>query len=320
MEQKGPCLCGIDGEKECDWFLKGQTEGWWVISPPLAKHACLSEMNQHLRLHIMQMTVTVWHLVVSCQSLDSFPLLSETSESKHAPSPSLASLSLWRTAFSKPEAQSLSCVAVAVSPCKVVSSKLPDLEIAFTKTRTEVPVTVVDHMEKLSRKSRSLNYAGLIPGSGRSPGEGQGSPLRCSCLENPVDRGTWWATVHGVAKSCTWLRVCMCVHTHTQTTFRKILQMFQCQWVRIKLLPKGSYFLICSWKSNSGQWWNNCDVSSSFSPPLKRPCLNLGKGKLTVTDLPSHKYSKRELIWLSHNTTPPPTKSQCKTRRHMLEL
>ena len=102
---------------------------------------------------------------------------------------------------------------------------------------------------------------------------------------------------------------CACACTHTQTTFRKILQMFQCQWVRIKLLPKRSYFLICSWKSNSGQWWNNCDVSSSFSPPLKRPCLNLGKGKLTVTDLPSHKYSKRELIWLSHSTTPPPPPS-----------
>ena len=34
---------------------------------------------------------------------------------------------------------------------------------------------------------------GLIPGSGRSPGEGNGSPLQCSCLENPMDRGAWWA-------------------------------------------------------------------------------------------------------------------------------
>ena len=45
----------------------------------------------------------------------------------------------------------------------------------------------------------------LIPGSRRSPGEGNGNPLQCSCLENPTDRGTWWATVHGVAKSRTWL-------------------------------------------------------------------------------------------------------------------
>ena len=44
---------------------------------------------------------------------------------------------------------------------------------------------------------------GLIPGSGRSPGEGHGNPLQYSCLENPMDGGTWWATIRGVAKSQT---------------------------------------------------------------------------------------------------------------------
>ena len=42
-----------------------------------------------------------------------------------------------------------------------------------------------------------------IPGSGRSPGEGNGNPLQYSCLENSMDGGTWWATVHGVTKSWT---------------------------------------------------------------------------------------------------------------------
>ena len=41
---------------------------------------------------------------------------------------------------------------------------------------------------------------GSIPGSGRSPGEGNGNPLQYSCLRNPMDRGAWQATVHGVAK------------------------------------------------------------------------------------------------------------------------
>ena len=41
---------------------------------------------------------------------------------------------------------------------------------------------------------------GSIPGSGRSPGGGNGNPLQYSCLENPMDRGAWWAIVHGVAK------------------------------------------------------------------------------------------------------------------------
>ena len=46
---------------------------------------------------------------------------------------------------------------------------------------------------------------GLILGSGRSPAEGNGNLLQYSCLENPMDRGTWWATVQGVAKSWTQL-------------------------------------------------------------------------------------------------------------------
>ena len=44
---------------------------------------------------------------------------------------------------------------------------------------------------------------GSIPGSGRSPGERNGNPLQYSCLENPMDRGAWWVTVPGVAKSRT---------------------------------------------------------------------------------------------------------------------
>ena len=46
---------------------------------------------------------------------------------------------------------------------------------------------------------------GSIPGLGRSPGEGNGYPLQYPCLENSVDRGTWWATVHETAKSWTQL-------------------------------------------------------------------------------------------------------------------
>ena len=55
---------------------------------------------------------------------------------------------------------------------------------------------------------------GLFPGLGRSPGEGNGKPLQYSCLENSVDRGAWWAIVHGVTESdmSEWL-----THTHTHT-------------------------------------------------------------------------------------------------------
>ena len=43
----------------------------------------------------------------------------------------------------------------------------------------------------------------LIPGLGRSPGEGNGYPLQYSCLKSPIDRGAWWTTMHGIAKSLT---------------------------------------------------------------------------------------------------------------------
>ena len=48
-----------------------------------------------------------------------------------------------------------------------------------------------------------IRDVGSIPGSGRSPGRGHGNPLQYSCLENPLDRGAWWAPIHGVTESDT---------------------------------------------------------------------------------------------------------------------
>ena len=61
-------------------------------------------------------------------------------------------------------------------------------------------------VENLPANAGDIKDAGLIPGSGRSPGGGRGSPLQYSCLENPMDREAWWATVHAVTKSWTWLK------------------------------------------------------------------------------------------------------------------
>ena len=52
----------------------------------------------------------------------------------------------------------------------------------------------------------SAGESGSIPGLGKSPGEGNGTPLQYSCLGNPMDRGAWRATAHGIAKSRTQLR------------------------------------------------------------------------------------------------------------------
>ena len=64
-----------------------------------------------------------------------------------------------------------------------------------------------DGKESACSEETSVQYLGWIPGLGRSPGEGNGSPFQYSCLENSMDRGilSWQATVHGVAKNQTGL-------------------------------------------------------------------------------------------------------------------
>ena len=63
--------------------------------------------------------------------------------------------------------------------------------------------TVVKNLPANAKDARDLDLMDLIYGSGRSPEEGNGNPIQYSCLENPMDRGALWATVHGVAESDT---------------------------------------------------------------------------------------------------------------------
>ena len=62
-------------------------------------------------------------------------------------------------------------------------------------------------VKNLPTNAGELKEVSLIPQSGRSPEGGNGSPLQNSCLENPIDRGAWWATVHGIAKSQHMIRI-----------------------------------------------------------------------------------------------------------------
>ena len=61
-------------------------------------------------------------------------------------------------------------------------------------------------VKNLSANAGDIRDRSSISGSGRPPGEGDGSPLKYSCLENPMDKGAWWAIVHGFAKSWTRLK------------------------------------------------------------------------------------------------------------------
>ena len=93
---------------------------------------------------------------------------------------------------------------------------------------------------------------GSIPGLGRCPGGGHGNPLQYSCLENPIDRGAWWAIVHRVTKSWTWLKgLSMRVHIYKSSTL----------W----------------WKSQRGRM-NSDNSGFPFSP-----CLTRTQGKMFET-------------------------------------
>ena len=82
---------------------------------------------------------------------------------------------------------------------------------------------------------------GLIPGSGRSPGGGNGNPFQYSWLGNPMDRGAWWATVHGVTKSSTWIS-----DLNDKSSYPDTLTSPHCTWKGKAQEP----FLWCEWKLN----------------------------------------------------------------------
>ena len=106
-----------------------------------------------------------------------------------------------------------------VTSCQLVSCSLQREFLTVYKSNGSVySITETQKKNKIlfenrgfsggSNSKESACNAGdpdLLPGLGRSPGEGDGYPLQYSCLENPMDKGAWWAIVHGVAKSQMWL-------------------------------------------------------------------------------------------------------------------
>ena len=74
--------------------------------------------------------------------------------------------------------------------------------------------------------AEDIRDEGSIPRSGRSPGEGNGNPLQYSCLENPMDRGAWWATIFRVSKSQTQLKQCS-MHERGQSPVRFLVGLWE---------------------------------------------------------------------------------------------
>ena len=85
-------------------------------------------------------------------------------------------------------------------------------------------------MKNMPASAGDIRDASSIPGSRRSPGEGNGNPLQCSYLENPMDRGAWRVTVHGVAKSQTRLNDVHFASMSEASSFPNVLSQTGFPW------------------------------------------------------------------------------------------
>ena len=96
----------------------------------------------------------------------------------------------------------------------------------------------------------NVGNLGPIPGLGRSSVEGNANPLQHSCLENPMDRGAWWATVYIITKSQTWLSNEACMHAHISVSV-----FVSCQHI--------------GQRTKCESWWMNHHKQEDTDPTLK---------------------------------------------------
>ena len=90
--------------------------------------------------------------------------------------------------------------------CWVTAEEVPPPPRICTQLRQKIEFYILYMAQVIKKSTCNAGDLGSIPGSGRSPREGNGNPLQYSCLKNPMDREAWWATVHGVAKNRTQLK------------------------------------------------------------------------------------------------------------------
>ena len=131
---------------------------------------------------------------------------------------------------------------------------------------------VAQTVNNLPANAGDLN---LIPGSGRSSGEGNGYSLQSSCLENSMDRGAWWATVHGIAKSQTRLsdwhtHICIEVYnTHTCIFWIVMRNVFPTVGYNKSIsYEKYRWANISTWLQRKSKAWQWTPPARNFFPPV----------------------------------------------------
>ena len=103
--------------------------------------------------------------------------------------------------------------SVESSPLEVPLALFLELSLGLKSHGGKKKYSLWSHAWLVQNPPGNAGDSGSTPGSGRSPGVGSGNPLQYSSLGNPMDRGAWWPTVHGVTKSQTWLSDWTCTHT-----------------------------------------------------------------------------------------------------------
>ena len=111
--------------------------------------------------------------------------------------------------------------------------------------KKKIKINWCNGKESTCQRRKHKTHNRLISGSGRSPGGGNCNPLQCSCLENPMDRGAWWATVHDVAKSQIGLSLHIRTYTQVSSHSNVILLM---KWGHQRI-GRGHW-------GNKVAWWN----------------------------------------------------------------
>ena len=196
--QSCPTLCDpIDGSPPGSPFpgiLPARTLEWVAIS---FSNACKWEVKVK-SLSCVRLSATPWS--AAHQAPPSMGL-SRQEDWSGAPWPSpLLGPRAWQTKYD----------FVGTQPCLLIYYYLWLLSPGFAPCISSM-------LEEAYTLVGVIRDTGSVLGLGRSPGRGHGYPLRYCCIKNPMDRGAWWATVHGVSKNWTWLKlISMHAHTHTE--------------------------------------------------------------------------------------------------------
>jgi len=159
-----------------------------------------------------------------------------------------------------------------------------------------------------------LRDAGSIPGSGRCPGGGHDNPLQYSCLENPMNRGAWQATVHRVTKSQTQLKQCTAI-------FKSVINLvysnhknefshpcFYFSWNISKLSCKGNIMKRCCYPADMKTWGVGYKITFAYFcllPVQTLSKISLWNRKLSPPFLPLHSASLAILSFISLPTLSP---------------